>query len=224
MFEQNQDEQFADKEKLERTKSLYLRGKLTPEEAVAFETYFIDKPELLEALEVDMLLQQQMPAVSFGQDINKSGSANDKWFVQYLQPLMASAATLLICIASFNWYWQGQDVTADFNGSGKVNLVYVSPVRSGVLDEQANLSLNTKDEQVTIVLQPSNTVATIFDIKMIRPNGDVVKAFNQVNVQGMGDLVIAVPMAQFNQGNWTFEIRAIGDTDDVERLRLTVTD
>ena len=52
----------------------------------------------------------------------------------------------------------------------------------------------------------------------------MVKKFNQVSMQGMGDLVIAVPMAQFNQGDWIFEIKAIGDSDDVERLVLTVTD
>ena len=222
-----------DKRQIEQTKRLYIQGKLTPEEAEEFEVYFLDKPELVEQIELEMALQQHMPAVSLApikDDVKEQSeqmdNINSRWLTKALQPMLASAATFIICLVSFSWYWQGseQGQTPEFTGSGKVNLVYVAPVRSGVTSPEASLSLTDSDEQVTIVLQPSNTVATEFDISMISPNGKVMREFSQVSMQGMGDLVIAVPMAQFNQGDWIFEIKAIGDSDDVERLVLTVTD
>ncbi|MEP4299102.1 MAG: hypothetical protein ABJ340_05400, partial [Paraglaciecola sp.] len=41
----------------------YLRNKLTPEETVEFEEYIMDKPHLLEQLELDSVMVETMPNV-----------------------------------------------------------------------------------------------------------------------------------------------------------------
>lgn len=220
------------KTQIEQTKRLYIQGKLTPEEVVEFEQYFLDEPELVEQIELEMALKQHLPDVELDAAIAKHQPKKVSWLAKIMdslrQPIAASmaasVATAIICAVSFSWYWQGKQATPDFTGSGKVNLVYVSPMRSGVLDEQATLSMARGDEQVTLVLQPSDTTASTFNIKMLGPKGKVVQAFNQIDVQGMGDLIIALPMQQLNEGTWTFEIRAVGQTDVVERLVLHVTD
>ncbi len=194
----------------------YLRGELTAEELEDFEVYLMDKAELLEELELDMLLQQHLPLVQFD---NKQVSS--KWLSWPAQPLVASFATLVVCAFSFILYLQIED--GAFKASGKVNLVYISPLRSSSQEQQATLSIAKGDEQITLVLQPSLIGTESFNIKMFDPKGLQVIEFKLVGIQGMGDLVISVPGKLLKPGLWTFELSPTNESEQLERLILKIT-
>lgn len=220
------------KTQIEQTKRLYIQGKLTPEETVEFENYFLDKPELIEQLELEMALKQHLPAVGLEtQRTQETAKTPVKfgWLTKVIdslrQPLTVSVATAVVCAVSFSWYWQGQQ---GFEGSGKVSLVYVSPMRDITNEQQATLSVASArargDEQVTLVLQPSLIAQTQFMVNLVNPQGKQLLEFTEVNTQGMGDLVITVPIERLTQGVWTIELKPKGQTQSVEKLLLNITE
>lgn len=68
----------------------YLHNKLTPEETVEFEEYMLDKPELLERLELDMVLMETLPKMF--EQIQKSISNKKSWWTPILSHVTALAA------------------------------------------------------------------------------------------------------------------------------------
>lgn len=76
--------------------SRYLRGALTPEETIEFEEYLIDKPELIEQLEIDNQLMKALPEVNYSADKSKTSI-----FDFLMTPLRASFATGFTCLLGF---------------------------------------------------------------------------------------------------------------------------
>ncbi len=193
----------------------YLRGELTAEELEDFEVYIIDKPELLEELEVDELLDHHLPLT-----MSVSRQASSKLFSWLTQPLAASFTTLVICVFGFISYLQ-----LDNSGnktSSRVKFTYISEsiMRDGSTEEQGPLLISENDELYTLVLQPRQT-STNFDILMINPLGGEVIQFKDVQVQE-GNLVLSVPSQFLSPGIWTFELTARSQMEHSEKLLLRV--
>ncbi|WDE11984.1 hypothetical protein [Thalassomonas haliotis] len=76
--------------------SRYLRGGLTPEETIEFEEYLIDKPELIEQLEIDNQLMKTLPEVNYS-----AAKTQTSIFDFLMTPLRASFATGFSCLMGF---------------------------------------------------------------------------------------------------------------------------
>jgi|GEM_PF-4244506 len=72
----------------------YLQNKLTPEEAIEFEVYIMDKSELLEKLQMDNLLQQSMHNM---QQTTALAPANEGFW----KPLYSNVLAAASCAALF---------------------------------------------------------------------------------------------------------------------------
>ncbi|TQV82943.1 hypothetical protein [Aliikangiella coralliicola] len=74
----------------------YLRGQLTPEETIDFETYLIDKPELVELVEMDSVLYKALPEVKTKNKKNHIGRET-RWFGVF-SPFSGLAAVLIVFV------------------------------------------------------------------------------------------------------------------------------
>ena len=75
----------------------YIRGQLTPEEAAEFESYFIDKPDLLEQIELETVLYEQIPKVEIQPQEKNDLSLN--WLGKLTAWMGQSTANTLVAFA-----------------------------------------------------------------------------------------------------------------------------
>ncbi|MCO7224949.1 hypothetical protein [Pleionea sp. CnH1-48] len=79
----------------------YLRGQLTAEESAEFEAYFMDKPELLEQLELDRIMYQAMPSAELASKKEQGLRWFDGLFLKALvAPLLVGAVGLQLLVVS----------------------------------------------------------------------------------------------------------------------------
>ncbi|WDE05286.1 hypothetical protein SG34_029030 [Thalassomonas viridans] len=112
----------------------YLHGSLTPEECIEFEEYLIDKPELIEQLEIDSQLMKALPEVDYStpeaDNTPKKGWSFPLTDWLSLTPLKASITTALLCLLGFNLVdssWQ----QADGLIVEESRMVFLDTLRSG---------------------------------------------------------------------------------------------
>ncbi|MFT4928282.1 MAG: hypothetical protein ACI8WB_004401 [Phenylobacterium sp.] len=147
----------------------YLRGQLTPEETVVFEEYLMDKPALIEQLEMESTLFRTMPQAV--KSIDKQPAKKFWWFATPWWAGWASFATLLICVLSYPLIHSILDGESDLpDAVVMVNLqhIYLSPVR-GAVNDADNVPVVTplsSDRYFEITVQTANSSAVAFEVEI----------------------------------------------------------
>ena len=175
----------------------YLHNQLTPEETVEFEEYMLDKPELLERLELDSIFAENLPkALQTSEKNSKQGRDNVWWRTFWPRPLMYSAfsfafgALMMFLIAPFS--------NDSLEYTGLIDLVEVSPLRSSSsLDlADATYSLSNNAESIILLLQPGEVSAKHEVIQIIR-RSDRSEIFNALAfLNAIGDFVVTLPVSK----------------------------
>ena len=213
----------------------YSRGQLTPEESIVFEIYLLDKPELIEQLELERLLIKHLPQVDFSQQQKKSAVSWWPSSIVILQlitrwlsaPIGASVTTAAVCVMLFSGFWQ-LSAPAQWAGqiSAKVDMIFVAPMRSSDRRNNnavATLAQSKKSELTMLVIQPSNVVATSFDVRIVsQQSGAIIVKQTKVQTQGMGDVVLSVPSTLLTAGLWDIELTPTNSNQEKEVLVLEV--
>ena len=76
----------------------YLRGQLTPEETSEFEAYFLDKPEIIEQLELDSILIKNTGRAF--ENLQRAGIRNRWLNLTQIVSAMAAGALLVVILPS----------------------------------------------------------------------------------------------------------------------------
>ena len=149
----------------------YLHNKLTPEETVKFEEYILDKPELLERLELDMVLVETLPDVVLEKakeakvNTNHTTNAVEKnhWWTPLLSHLTAVAASgALVAVV-----WTRTPEPIDKLGFSP-NIVYLENYRSADNVTTLTFQKNETFKVLAIDVPPNNGSkfeVSIFDQK-----------------------------------------------------------
>ena len=138
--------------------SRYLHGHLTPEESIQFEQYLMDKPELIEQLEIDMAFKSRLVDYDFGAEKPKTLR---NWF--FNTPLGASFSTLTACCMVFYLYSVNGNGPADFHPGALLakqsQVVFLDTLRgSGDMPQSPTsilISKGTKSISLGIPLDPN---------------------------------------------------------------------
>lgn len=201
----------------------YIRGQLTPEEATEFESYFIDKPELLEQIELETVLYEQIPKVEFQQQGESDSSANwlnipMAWMGQSLaNTLVAFASSCLLGIGLTLMLLQEEPGIQEAAGIGQV--VYTDTYRSSQSDVRIQIDL--QEEAHTLVLvSPVEVFNQDYQISLIREDSNTHVVSLQIRADANGELSVVIPVSLLHSGEYVLWVSAIVQQEQVEPKRV----
>lgn len=180
----------------------YMQGRLTPEEAADFEVYLMDKPELVEEMELDGLFDKHV-------DKTETAKNNSKhFFFNWLSiDLMKYAFVMAVA------FILGTLVDKD-QVSGGSNIYYLSNMRGDTEIYAEKIRLNEKHSYFIFVLQPEiqeHKEQTI-KLKLSESEGDFEEVVN-IFPNESGDLVIPITMKKLKPGK--LRISHLLDSDKI---------
>lgn len=155
----------------------YLHNKLTPEETVEFEEYILDKPELLERLELDMVLVETLPHVKTQRHeqhkISLGSRSPSFWTAIFGTPLRTSIFTACACILCFSILFNSSNFDTT-SPSISPNIVYLENYRSA--DSTTTLIFKSNEILKVIVIDtpPNSDTGDIFEISLFGVEGELV--------------------------------------------------
>lgn len=181
----------------------YLKGKLTPEETVEFEEYILDKPELLEQLEVDSVMSEHLP--------NIAPKRSRRSIFRLLSNLLPWGISALCSVMLVTVLIQNRDTTDLIQNNSQI--YYVENLRSMHSSKQESISVNEDTTALVVVLTPQ-VLSVKHQIKLldsashelIYSNEQTLSEFGQLNViinknilERGAVLLEAIPLATENQ-------------------------
>ena len=194
----------------------YRRNQLTPEMRIEFEEYILDKPDLIEQLELDMLFESGLQGQTAGSLKEASASS--------IRPrglfFAASAAFSLLAASVVLNFLQNSE-----NRRLTDELARASGAQPNIqiLDLPTVLSDGGSFRPVGTLLLDTPAAIAIFNVQLpfpeeprfrvlIRshPEGREILVLNDVEPHGEGDLVFSLPLALFEPGNYYVEVSADG--------------
>jgi hypothetical protein len=194
----------------------YLRNKLTADEIIAFEEYAMDKPELLEQLELDSVLMETLPKAydaKHQKTVEKNDIMSTFWQVIVGTPARASLGTFafcLVCAMSLNVINNGSSLESNYGKQG-VEIVYISALRSGDDNLEHELPSSRESQNIVLVLQSQLMGFEDFSVSILNDQG--TSLFNEAlfKANSDGDVVITLSNAEITKQKLTIELYPIKD-------------
>ena len=201
----------------------YIHGRLQGEARERFEERLLLDSELAEKAKLDFILQEGLRSGALAEAANSVNDNNGyvsaaswPWRLAAVVATVTLATALLVGVQNRDWvarWLPGGDPAA--TTAGRAVLVYLSPVR-GSPATQVNIpevQLSRDDPSVVLVIQLSFPAADQYDIAITRvPDGDSVTDFSGVRPQGAGDLVVVVPGADLDAGEYRLVVTGADET------------
>jgi hypothetical protein len=153
----------------------YLNGKLTPEETVEFEEYILDKPELLEQIELDSVLVKTLPDVDLAkfkdpkENTTHASHTIEKshWWTPLFSHLTAIAASsALVAVLYFE-----SPTTAPISDNFSPQVVYLETYRS--TDEIHGVSFTDEEVFKVMVIDVPPDTTNRYTLDIIDANDEL---------------------------------------------------
>jgi hypothetical protein len=189
----------------------YLQGKLTPEETVEFEEYILDKPKLLEQLEVDSVLKIHLPNVHI---INTSSPKIRKPFGWFSTPLRASVATAFACVFIL-WVAVPKKEFSATHFTASPDIVYLETFRSAGNTQE--ISVDNSHRSILLVIDLSGLPEKMYSFKLFDQNEIERMDKNGLSTNSLGELIISLPTKVLNSGDYILLITS-PDNQNWQRL------
>ncbi|MCH9693193.1 MAG: hypothetical protein K0U72_01680 [Gammaproteobacteria bacterium] len=192
----------------------YVQGKLPPEQQAQFETYIMDKPDLLEQAELGLLMQE-------GFKVNETSSVAPKSHAEPRWRLAAAAAIVSLGVGSMLGYSVGGDPSGQSgsaNGLLTSQIINLSITRS---ESPREINVVVSDDIDVVVLRvplpdPESRLYALSVSSDAGPVGTVTR----VRPDGGGVLTVALDAADLKAGNYSI---AVDDGDEITPLSLKVS-
>lgn len=181
----------------------YLRGTLSPEESTEFEQYFLDKPDLLEQLELDHLLYQQLPQAEVIKDKSWGYIVWEHLFGSPVKSLTMIACTCLLSVLVVVGILHEPDMVT---GSGQV--VYTDTYRSNQPQKRVNIELQQGVENLVLVT-PVEVFNQHYRVVVVEEDNGRELLNNNTWVNADGELTIVLPVELLKSGNYVLKVSAI---------------
>ena len=201
----------------------YLQGELTPEEEAEFEAYFLDKPELLEDLELDLMLHIGLQPAKEGGEVVQA--RRRPWFFRpLLSPLAAAAIVAVLGVpTAIVVYTQllelREQVSVDRSPSADIRLILVDNARSSD-PSRAKVSSDDARLGVLILFQLGYPESDSYDVVMVGPDGRAVFSDEAVRLTPNDEILIHFPPGLLQQGR--YQLTADGADGDREAFAFEV--
>jgi hypothetical protein len=208
----------------------YLQDKLTDEEKVAFEEYYLSNAETLAELELAEKMQDGFRGLEESEFFDKP--ATDGWFNRvFLSPQYAAAASILLVFSlGFSGILYRQQQADDaFYGT---QVIPVLSVRSSTSGQPMDLTrIKQTDDWIVLLVDPGMESYASYRASVARVDGTDSKMISQLEdlQPGYEDLLaVGLPGAILQPGD--YEIRLSGQAEatsddfaEIRRLSFTVT-
>lgn len=205
--------------------SRYLHNKLTPEETVEFEEYILDKPEILEQLELDSVLIETLPMMQMAEPQspdNKIGLKLSILQVLFGTPIKASLYLMLslTIVSTISWKVL-YPITNTFLPSTQNQIIYLETLRA-IQPSPNQITIKENTELLIFVLQPNNLVDREFSAQINQINNEnALFSFENIFVSNTGELILAIPASTFSSDNYEIEIVGLS-TKQIQNIFLSI--
>ncbi|MDU0352778.1 hypothetical protein RS130_01530 [Paraglaciecola aquimarina] len=185
----------------------YLHNKLTPEETVEFEEYIMDKPELLEQLELDSVFVQTLPeAFENEQTANQIQAESSKyvkpsfWQILWGTPMRASLVTLGISAGVFLGMFEYKLLNSNPSQiySESYEIAYLSNLRSSQTNQSQDIYAPSGKSTVILVLQTQLVAYEEVDVLVKNKVNQLVIASIPKTANSEGDVLLPVAINDHN--------------------------
>lgn len=182
----------------------YVNGKLSAEESAEFEAYFIDKPELLEQIELELVLKENIPLVV---SHSKKPSILSLWFGTWPKVIFAMSISVFAGVLVSNVIVNHE---AKFL-QGETHIAYIESFRTTNNNVDVNtIHINNRVKQLVLVYTPVYPQEKRFKIIVIASKTKKV-IFESTDMRKNNDdeLVIALPTSLLQKGSYDLVVTAL---------------
>ena len=191
----------------------YLHNKLTPEETLEFEVYILDKPELLEQLELDMVLIETLPKVNVVEKQKREEKSELKpsfWQVLLGTPIKASFATGFACVLFAALLFPISEQPSSITGN--IEIFYLSDVRGGTFEQKFEVA-QTADTLI-FVLEAEFAQPEPFEVKLInQETGKQIPLLESYIPSEVGEIYVSIGAQTLPKGKYRFEYYPAAEED-----------
>jgi hypothetical protein len=205
-------------------KNKYLRGLLTPDEIIQFESYLMDKPTLVEELELDDVFFRVMPR---SQKLQVSPSPRIWGFLNI--PLRSALAPIVICL-----FVIPLGLVAVFTepGTSSIQPVFLTNdnyrTATDLASDVTTLEFQDSNQVILLLLYPENELAESFDVAIRDFSGRLMQQFEDHSRGNSGYVSIELLSSAINEGDYLLEIAPTNEVAEslngkVESIPFRVT-
>lgn len=185
----------------------YLGGKLTPEETVEFEEHILDKPELLEQLEMDSVFTEHLPNVATDKTIPHMTSIWQKLFGTPMRASMGTATACVLVATVFVKLATPQLTPLQ----GNIELVYLSNTRGDTNVSVQELSRSAAPDTLIFILQADAVLDEQFKVRLFNQKTEQsIALLATYSANEMGDIYVPARANNLPQGTYIFEYHPVG--------------
>lgn len=213
----------------------YLMGKLTVQEADAFEDHFLDCEECLERLELSRMLYQGMQEVA-AEEVSKALTATTvmAWLARrgpFFQGMLALGLLVLVALPWALWVPEvlrvrgehqqlAQDMARALSPHASSSRALLSPERSGPEEAPSTrIAVDTEPGWVVLVLQlPPYATADRFRVGLIEATGVVRWESGPLEADRSHQVTLSVHSSWLETSTYHLEVRAFDAADDSQSL------
>jgi hypothetical protein len=191
----------------------YLRNKLTADEIIAFEEYAMDKPELLEQLELDSVLMETLPDVLATPQKLKTILTKFNWKLVAMPILGISLA--------MNVGFYMVTATNELATPASSQIAYLDMLRNSP-DRKFTLSLENNKHQIVLVISPSKPGIGEYTVSLAQKDKETIFS-GKFFENSENELVISVPTELLTTQNYVLNLSAETPVVYNEKIAITFT-
>ncbi len=186
----------------------YVKDDLSDAEREAFEDYYFEHPEMLEAIAAERLLRASMRA--HGQQPVPERSTASR------SPLFAVAASLLVGVmlgGLLSIPFDGRDA-----GVAQVQMAWLIADRNG---GPVEIEVASLEQPLALTIELSSSISGALRAELFDADGKQLWNSNNVTLDDAGDLTILMPADALAEDDYVLRLAQHGETVDEYYFKLT---
>lgn len=184
----------------------YVRDQLTPEETIEFENYFLDKPDLLDQIELETLLYQQLKQAD-DTSVNKTVEMANHSLASKLKSVPSFIALAAVVLLGVLLTFRLPDTPATSQYS-VAQVVYIDQYRSVSAEQRTLIKVNDGIEELVLVASVEFHQHD-YQVQLVRESTNSVLLNTRVNQNSDGEIALTLPVSQLHKGNYLLTLSAI---------------
>jgi hypothetical protein len=188
----------------------YLKGKLSAEETLEFEEYMLDKPELLEQLELDSVMMEQLPNIPM-----KTSLVASTWWAWWRPTYSHLVAVAACAVMTVSLFMGGNNPTTSIT-TASPDILYLGNYRS----VQPMLSVDFSNAAQSKILVLSLPLVAEGEFDVLAENLDTLQREvlqHQLRANSEGELVVVLGTATLPAGRYNIDVQASSSAQQVMR-------